>query len=167
MSFSKPKVIFLNLNPLYFLAQTSHTFCKSSPSKRKFSDFPLPTLRFTKFLMSFFKQKNSFSSKFACFSRVMRDNSSVLFQMKLYMFLIKVALHQSAYFQTCYCSHYNSPNSSCHFWNQGSVFLETLHHTSVSRDNSSVLFQLTLYIILTKGVHQSANFQTLDCSHEN
>ena len=43
-----------------FLAQTLHTFYKSSPSKCKFSDFPLLALKFTKFLMSFFKQKVSF-----------------------------------------------------------------------------------------------------------
>ena len=62
-----------------FLAQTLHTFYKSSPSKCKFSDFPLLRLKFTKFLMSFFKQKVSFSSKFGSFFSVMRDNSSVLF----------------------------------------------------------------------------------------
>ena len=38
-----------------FLAQTFHTFFKSSPSKFKFSDFPLLRLNFTKFLKSFFK----------------------------------------------------------------------------------------------------------------
>ena len=38
-----------------FLAQTLHTFYKSSPSKCTFSDFPLLRLKFTKFLMSFFK----------------------------------------------------------------------------------------------------------------
>ena len=48
-----------------FLAQTLHTFYKSSPSKCKFSDFSLLGLKFTNFLMSFFS--------------VMRDNSSVLF----------------------------------------------------------------------------------------
>ena len=34
------------------------------------------------------------------------------------------------------------------------------------RYNSSVLFHLNLYMLWTKGVHQSANFQTFDCSHE-
>ena len=62
-----------------FLAQTLHTFYKSSPSKCKFSDFPLLGLKFTNFLMSFFKQKVSFSSKFGSFFSVMRDHSSVLF----------------------------------------------------------------------------------------
>ena len=87
-----------------FLAQTLHTFYKSSLSKCKFSDFALLGLKFTKFLMSFCKQKVSFSSKFGSFFSVMRDNSSVLFRLKLYMLLAKVA-HQSANFQTCHCSH--------------------------------------------------------------
>ena len=81
------------------LAQTLHTFDKSSPSKCKFSDFSILKLKFTKFLMSFFKSKVSFSSKFRSFLRVMRDNSS-----KLCMTLIKVA-RQSEEFQTCHCSH--------------------------------------------------------------
>ena len=41
--------------------------------------FPLLGLRLTNFVMSFFKQKASFSSKFGSFFSVMRDNSSVLF----------------------------------------------------------------------------------------
>ena len=72
-----------NTTRLYFLAQTLHTFDKSSPSKWKFSDLPLLELKFTKFLTSFFKQKVSFSSKFGSLFSVMRDNSSVLFEVKL------------------------------------------------------------------------------------
>ena len=64
---------------VYFLAQTLHTFYKSSLSKCKFSDGPLLGLKFTKFLLSFFKQKVSFSSKFRFFFSVMRDKFSVLF----------------------------------------------------------------------------------------
>ena len=41
--------------PCILLAQTLHTFYKSSPSKCKFSSFSLIRLKFTKFLMSFFK----------------------------------------------------------------------------------------------------------------
>ena len=44
-----------------FLAETLHTFYKSSQSKCKLSYIPLLGLKFTKFLMSFFKQKVSFS----------------------------------------------------------------------------------------------------------
>ena len=84
-------ITFYNTTPLYFfLAQTLHNFYKSSPSKCKFLDFLLLGLKFTKFLMSFFKQKVSFSSMFGSLFSVMRDNSSVLFQLKLYMLLTKV-----------------------------------------------------------------------------
>ena len=61
------------------LTQTLYTFHKSSPSKCTFSDFPVLALKFTKCLMSFFKQKASFSSKFRSFFNVMRDDSFVLF----------------------------------------------------------------------------------------
>ena len=87
-----------------FLAQTLHTFYKSSPSKCKFSDFPLLRLKFTKFFMSFFKLKVSFSSKFRSFFSIMRDNSSVLFRLTFYVLLAKV-VHQRANFQTCHCLH--------------------------------------------------------------
>ena len=72
--------LFFTTQLLYiFLAQTLHTFYKNSPSKCKFLDFPLLVLKFTKFLMSFFKQKFRFSSKFGSFFSVMRDHSSVFF----------------------------------------------------------------------------------------
>ena len=61
------------------LAQTLHTFDKNIPSKYKFSDFTLLELKSIKFLMSFFKQKVSFSSKLGSLFSVMRDNSSALF----------------------------------------------------------------------------------------
>ena len=89
---------------VFFLAEALHTFYKSSPSKCKFSAFPPLELKFTKFLISFFKQKASFSSKFGSLISVMRDNSSVLFLLNFYMLLTKVAC-QSANFQTCHCSY--------------------------------------------------------------
>ena len=85
------------------LAQTLHTFEKNIPSKCKFSDFSLLKLKFIKFLMSFFKQKVSFSLNFGSLFSVMRDNFSVLFQLKLYMIWTKGA-HQSTKFQTFDCS---------------------------------------------------------------
>ena len=63
-----------------FLAQSLHIFYNSSPEKCKYLDFPLLTLKFTKFLMSFFKQKvNFFFSKFPYILGVIGDNSTVLF----------------------------------------------------------------------------------------
>ena len=80
-----------------------HIFDKDIPSKGIFSDFSLLKLKLIKFLMSFFKRKVSFSLNFGSMLSVIRDNSSVLFQVKLYMIWIKGA-HQSAKFQTFDCS---------------------------------------------------------------
>ena len=55
-------------------------------------------LKFTKFVMSFLEQGARFSSNFASLDSVVRDNSSVLFHLKLYMLLTK-GTHQSA---NCY-----------------------------------------------------------------
>ena len=43
----------------------------------------------------------------------------------------------------------------------------SLDQSSVSWGNSSLLFYLELYMLWTKRAHQSANFQTCECSHEN
>ena len=87
-----------------FLAKTLHVFYKSTPPKCKFSDFVLLSLKFSKFLMSFFKQNVRFCSKFGSFFSVMRDNSFMPFSMKLYMLLTKVG-NQSADFLTFHCWH--------------------------------------------------------------
>ena len=62
-------------SPLYFLAQTLHTFYKSSPSMCRFPNFFLLK---SKSIVSFFKQKVSFSSKLLLLFSVMRDHSSVV-----------------------------------------------------------------------------------------
>ena len=159
MSFLKTWVIFHSSVSL--LAQTLHTFHNSSPSRCKFS-----TAQFTKFLMSFFKYKVSFSSKFrSCFS-AMKDNS-VLFALKLCMPLAKVA-HQSAKFQTCHLLtlkftkfHMSFLEPSVSF---SSIFASLF---SVMRHNSSVLFCLNICMLCTNGSNQSTNFRTFNCSHEN
>ena len=115
------------------LAQTLHTFDKIIPSNCKFSDFPLRALKFTNFSCHFSNKKSVFLQSL--------DHSSVsreiillyFFSWNLCMLLIKVA-HQSENFQTCHCLHEYSPNSSWHFWNQDSVFLQILHYSSVSWD---------------------------------
>ena len=63
---------FFTTQPLYFLAQTLHTFYQSSLSKWKFADLSLLPLKFTKFLMSFLEPRVSFSSNFASLFSVMR-----------------------------------------------------------------------------------------------
>ena len=49
---------------------------------------------------------------------------------------------------------------------QAFLSLNFLSLFSVMRDNSPVLFLLELYMIWTKGAHQSATFQAFDCSLE-
>ena len=71
---------------------------KVAHQKCKFSDLPLLALQFTKFVMSFLKPRASFSSNFASVSTVMRDNSSVLFHLKLYMLSTK-GTHQVQIFR--------------------------------------------------------------------
>ena len=84
------------------------TFDKNIPSKCKFSDFSLLKLKFIKFLMLFFKQKVSFSLNFGSLFNVMKDNSSVLFQVKRIIWT--KGAHQSAKFQTFDCTCNISPN---------------------------------------------------------
>ena len=89
--------------------------------------------KFNKFLMSFYKVN------FASFCSFMTHNSSVLSWLKRNILSIKIA-HQSADFQTFYCLRWNSPNPSCHVWNQLSVFRQTLYHSSVTWDITLLYF---------------------------
>ena len=63
-----------------------------------FSSYLICFGKFTKFFMSYLKPQVSFSLNFASLFNVMRDNSSVLSWLKLYMIFTKGA-HQSAKFQ--------------------------------------------------------------------
>ena len=61
-------------------------------------------LKFTKFLMSFFKTQVSPSSNFSSFFSVITYNFSVLLWLKHNIISTKVA-HQSGNFQACHCLH--------------------------------------------------------------
>ena len=65
------------------------------------------------------------------FSIVMTHNSSVNFKLIHFLFWTKGSL-QSPNSDTFECSDENLPNSSCHFPNHKSVFLQIFHHSSVS-----------------------------------
>ena len=59
--------------------------------------------------------------------------------------------HQGPYFDTTECSGENLPNSSCHFTNYKSVFLQTLHHSSVSWKITCLhFFSVKRYTLCTK-----------------
>ena len=87
--------------------------------------------KFVKFLMSVLKLQVNSSPGFASFFIVITHNSSVNF--KLIHFLLSMkGPNKSPNFGTFICSGRNLRNSSCHFPNNMSVFLRTLHHSSVS-----------------------------------
>ena len=73
----------------------------------KFSDVPLLTWKFAKFVLSYLKPPVRFSLNFASLFSIMRHASYEHFLLKLYMIWIKGA-HRSANFQTFDCSSENS-----------------------------------------------------------
>ena len=87
--------------------------------------------KFVKFLMSILKQQVNCSSNFASFFNAMTLNSSVNFKLIHFLLCIKGSL-QSLNFETSKCSGENLPYSSCHFPKNKWVFLQVLHHSSVS-----------------------------------
>ena len=103
-----------------FLAEYLYAIDKSSASKSKSSDLPLLASKFTKFIVSFFESKIQFFSNFAALSSVMKDNSSVLFHLKLYRVLTK-GTHQKQNFRLS-TARIKINQIPCHISNHKSVF---------------------------------------------
>ena len=84
----------------------------------------------------------------------MKDNSSVLFLNQTFI----QTFGQKAIFKLLngWVKIYQIPYVM--FETTSQVFFKFVSLFSVMRDNSSVLFQLKLYMIWTKGAHQSAKF---------
>ena len=61
-------------------------------------------------------------------------------------------------FETFKCLGQNVSNSSCQFWNEKSIPLQILHHSSLPW-HFSVDFKLTLFLLWIKGSHQYANLR--------
>ena len=120
-----------------FLTETLHGSDKKNPSKYNFSDFGvLPIPHAT------------FKSTRSGFIQILRHCSLL---QKITPLSGWVKIHQ--------ITHVIFETTSQFFLNFASLF-------SVMRGNYSVLFQQKLYMIWTKGVPQSAKFQTFDCTHE-
>ena len=85
-------------------------------------------------------------SNFASLFNVMKDNSSVFIWLRLLRGWVKIHQIPHVIFETT------------------SQFFFKLCTNLQCHDNSSVLFQLKLYMIWTKGTRQSAKFQTSYCS---
>ena len=70
-------------------------------------------------------------------------------------------------FEPFKCSGQNPSNSSCQFWNDQSIPLQILRHSSLSwQTSSSVKFKLILFQLWIKGSHQNPNFETFKSSGE-
>ena len=113
--------------------------------------------KFAKFLMSFSKQQVSFSSNFASLFNVMRDNSSVLFQLKQYTLCSKVE-----------CSGQNVSNSLCQFWNDKAISLQILYPSSVSWKITPLYFfsSNNIYFAQKEPIKVKI-FETFECSGQN
>ena len=108
-----------------------------------------------------FETTRSGFSNFASLFSLMTDNSSVSFQLKPQILWTKIT-HWSEVFGLLSC------------WVKIQqilpVIFETMYFFKLSSllnamgVKSSVLFQLKLYSIFTKGAHHSTKFQTFDCS---
>ena len=136
MSFCKAQVtfpsnftsVFSAIKNMSSLARTLYTFFKRSPLKCKFlrhsSECSGPN---SSNCDVNFERTSQFFFKFCS----ILHNSSVDFKLIHFPLSVKGS-HQSPSFETFECSCKNLPNSSCHFPNHKPVFLQILHHFSVS-----------------------------------
>ena len=88
--------------------------------------------------MSILKQQFSSSSIFVSFFIVVTHNFYVNFEL-IHFILWTIGSHQSSNFNTFKCSGENLPNS-CHFPTNKSIFLQILHHSSMSWEITPLYF---------------------------
>ena len=123
--------------------------------------------KFVKFLMSLLKSQVNSSPNFASFFIVMTHNSSANFKLIHFLFWIKES-HQSPNLDTFKCSGENFPNSSCHFSNHKSVFLQILHHSTVSCKITPLYVFSSNNIYFAQKEHINMKiFETFKCSGQN
>ena len=94
-------------------------------------DFRALGSNFVKFLVSILKRQVSSLSIFVSLFIFMTNNFSVNFKL-IHFLLWTKGSHQSSNCDTFKCSGDNFPNSSCHFPSKKLVFLQILHHSSMS-----------------------------------
>ena len=70
-------------------------------------------------------------------------------------------------FETFKCSGQNSSNFSCQFWNDKSIPVQILHHSSLSWHITPLWILRSYVFYLDKRIHRSHNFETFKCSGEN
>ena len=100
------------------------TLDKTIPSKSQFWLFQVLWWKFAKLLKSFFKPQVSFSSKFAQFFSIMKDNSPLYFCSSNNIYFGHKDPIKTPIFQTFECSDQNLWSCSCQFYNHKSVPLQ-------------------------------------------
>ena len=107
--------------------------------------------KFAKFLVSFLKAQVNSSLNFELFLISMTHNSSINNTVIPFLLWTKWS-QQSPNFETPKCSGENLPNFSCNFSNHQPVFLQILHHSSMSSKMTPLYFFLaqTLYTLLKR-----------------
>ena len=115
---------------------------------------PLIKCKFLRFLSALNWQVNS-SSNFASFFIVITLNSPVNFKLMHFPFWIKEP-NKSPNFETFVCCSEHLPNTSCHFPNHKSVYLQILHHSLVS-------WNITPLYFLTQILHTVVKSSALKC----
>ena len=115
---------------LKFSSWNIYAFDKNIPSMNIFSDFKCPNESFNIPHVIFETTWSGFVQILHHFSVLWKINPLYFFSSNLIQLEQKKPIEVNLYGFECLSE--NSPNSSCLFWNQESVFLQTLHHYSVS-----------------------------------
>ena len=141
--FSKHKSVFLkilhqssvpsNITPLYFFQLKHYILWSREPIKKQFFQIFEWCLsqNLSNFSCRLLNDKSIPLQILHHFFIAMTHNSSVNFRLIQFLLWTK-GFHQSPNFDTFKCSDENLPNFSCHFSNHNSIFLQILHHSSVS-----------------------------------
>ena len=117
--------------------------------------------------MSVLKWQVNSISNFASFFIVITQNSLLSFKHIHFLLCIKGS-NESPNFENFVCSGENLPNSSCHFPNHKSVFLQILHHSSVSWKITPLYFfsSNNIYFAQKEPIKMKI-FETFECSGQN
>ena len=115
---------------------------------------------FVKFLMSVLNLQATSFSIYASFFIVITHKSPVNFKLIHFLLWIKEP-NKSPNFETFMCFGEDLPNSSCHFPNRKSLFLQILHHSLVSWNIILCTFLVQTLYTFVKSILLKCNFLRL------
>ena len=113
--------------------------------------------------MSILKQQVNCSLDFLSFFSVITHNSPAIFWLMHFLLWTKGS-HESTNFDNFKCSGENLPNSSCHFPDHKSVFLQMLHDSSKSWETTPLyFFRWKVIYFARKGPIKVQILETFEC----